>query len=733
MYSINGKRVPIIVVLLLLIPAVNVVPVTAQAQANSSPAIVLHNSWVQKSHVYEGAIHSHSTKSDGHNTPEEMSQAYRREGFNFTVLTDHDKPPLPSTLASGILTIGGEEVTVADSKDWTSGTHVMHLGAIGIYQYVPIYQYVQDAINSVNKQGGIAVINHPKAVAPYSDETLKSLSNYSLVDNYDQTGDRPEKNAASTLYDNLLTAGNVVWLSRSDDADYIKYVNTSAVMVNADSLTTADIMANLRAGNFYSAVGHAWYSSREMARISSIVTSGPTITITVPQQSTIKWIKKGGVVAKTTANVKSDSYTTRGDEGYVRMEVSRSDNQLIKAWSQPVFVQGSLKVGITITSPLPFVVGRPISLRSSEPGWDSVTYNWSVSSAPSGSTATITADPTKPWVATFVPGAVGNSIIRLNVSDGSLNDFASVTVNVGSPTSLTAATSKTAVLTNEPFIISVSPVTRHGGSGGRIDLQRSTDKWATWSIANTTTADQPGGYQFVRKESVLGEYRYRAVFSGTTTESSSVSLPVRVFVVGVSTLTAITAPTTVYTNQKFNVTGALKANGAWFRWNFITLQRSTNNIKWNTVTTFPNSGSTTYKFTTTETTAGTVYYRTTYAGDATHLNATSNVVKVTVKAHTVKTPTKLTATAPTTATVNKSFSITSKLTANGAALTKRTISLQRFNGKTWTTVASKTSLTGTYSFSRTETTANIYNYRAIYAGDATHLNATSNAVRVTVR
>ena len=96
-----------------------------------------------------------------------------------------------------------------------------------------------------------------------------------------------------------------------------------------------------------------------------------------------------------------------------------------------------------------------------------------------------------------------------------------------------------------------------------------------------------------------------------------------------------------------------------------------------------------------------------------------------------KAPTSLTISAPTSAQVKQSFSITGKLTANGAPLTKR-LSLQRLNGNTWITLASQTT-TGTYSFIRNETAANTYKYRTTYAGSALYVSSTSPTVTVNIK
>ena len=88
--------------------------------------------------------------------------------------------------------------------------------------------------------------------------------------------------------------------------------------------------------------------------------------------------------------------------------------------------------------------------------------------------------------------------------------------------------------------------------------------------------------------------------------------------------------------------------------------------------------------------------------------------------------------APPSAQVRQSFSITGKLTANGAPLTKQVVYLQRLAGTTWTIINAQYVRTGTYSFSRTETTANTYQYRTTYTASAPYVSSTSPTATVTV-
>jgi outer membrane protein assembly factor BamB len=98
--------------------------------------------------------------------------------------------------------------------------------------------------------------------------------------------------------------------------------------------------------------------------------------------------------------------------------------------------------------------------------------------------------------------------------------------------------------------------------------------------------------------------------------------------------------------------------------------------------------------------------------------------------------TALTISAPSFAAINKPFTINGTLnTAVGIPVAGATIQLQKNVSGTWTHVAVKantTTSTGAYSISTSEPTTGTYQYRTIYAGNATYTNTTSNVVKVSV-
>jgi Bacterial Ig-like domain len=201
-----------------------------------------------------------------------------------------------------------------------------------------------------------------------------------------------------------------------------------------------------------------------------------------------------------------------------------------------------------------------------------------------------------------------------------------------------------------------------------------------------------------------------------------------------TTILNATAPTTAYATKNFTVKGQLTANGTGIIGKTITLQRSTNGITWSTLKTNVTIAGGSYQFARNESAAGVYYYRTTFAGDTAYTNATSNVVTVTIS----KLPTALTIIAPSVADVNKSFTVSGKLTANGVPLGGQNVTLFRYNPATnaWTTLGkvptNSTGVVGLYTFNVKEGAANSYAYQVMYAGTTAYRPTNSNTQWVDV-
>src|SRR3972149_5619144 len=81
---------------------------------------------------YRGNLHTHTINSDGDSPPYEVLAWYKRNGYQFLAITDHNSftdPALYDTNPSDqFLLIGAEELTNAQT---------VHVNAIGISHVVP--------------------------------------------------------------------------------------------------------------------------------------------------------------------------------------------------------------------------------------------------------------------------------------------------------------------------------------------------------------------------------------------------------------------------------------------------------------------------------------------------------------------------------------------------------------------------------------------------------------------
>jgi 5-hydroxyisourate hydrolase-like protein (transthyretin family) len=331
-------------------------------------------------------------------------------------------------------------------------------------------------------------------------------------------------------------------------------------------------------------------------------------------------------------------------------------------------------------------------------------------------------------------GTYGYNTAYAGYNNGAIASSVSNEVNVtvtNATTQLTAAAPITAPPSTN-FTISGTLNTTNGTTPGPVANATITLENTTGTIIATNVTAANGSYTFSLNESTTGTYHYLTTYAGNTTDfyANATSNVVTVHVGLRTTLTAVAAPTTVPVNTPFWINGTLSTPSGVLAGQSIALQsNSTGN--WTTVNTTTTNLSGNYSFRVSESVNGTYYFQTTYAGTSSILPATSNEVTVNVTP-VPPTTTTLNATASVTSTtVNKTFTISGTLNTTSGGIVGATITLE--NANTSAPIATTvTGASGTYTFSRSESTVGTYYYHAAYAGTATYTNATSNTVSVTV-
>jgi len=232
--------------------------------------------------MQEGALHCHTTRSDGKLTPEETFKAYEKAGFDFIALTDHriynHRNFAPET---GITLIPGVEV---DKNLTVEGVHCFHTVWLGPAEedgngfshdeefpreVISGQEEFQAYLDDAHAKNNITIYAHPEWSMTTAREFEKLRGNVAMevwntgcVLDYGCDYDAP-------CWDELLRQGIRIFGVATDDGHAIEHVAKGWVMVNAEN-DVKDILRALKEGAFYSSCGpviHDFYVEDGVAHV----------------------------------------------------------------------------------------------------------------------------------------------------------------------------------------------------------------------------------------------------------------------------------------------------------------------------------------------------------------------------------------------------------------------------------------------------------------------------------
>jgi hypothetical protein len=299
---------------------------------------------------YKGNTHTHTLNSDGDSTPDEVVRWYREHGYDFVVITDHNFLTSVEGLNAlhgadeKFLVVRGEEVTDA------FGEKPLHVNGLEVKRFVPpqggksVVDVVQRNIDAIRAAEGVPHINHPNYGWAISVDDLQKIERHRLFEIFNGHplvnnvggGGQP---SMEEVWDTLLTSGKLLFGIAVDDAHHFKrpYDAWAArpgqgwVVVRAEKLSSAALLAALERGDFYASTG---------VEISDYSVTSEAMTVRIRERGatkfTTQFIGRGGKVLQTSITPVS-TYAIRGDEGYVRAKVFDSNGK--SAWLQPFVVR----------------------------------------------------------------------------------------------------------------------------------------------------------------------------------------------------------------------------------------------------------------------------------------------------------------------------------------------------------------------------------------------------------
>lgn len=296
---------------------------------------------------FKGNLHTHTINSDGDSPPYDVVAWYKRNGYQFLSITDHNTFTDPAAYDTNpndnFLLIGGEEITNAMT---------VHVNAIGINGVIPEQrgnsptEILQRSIDAVRDAGGIPLINHPNFHWAFTAKEMMPLKRAALLEiasghpfvNHDGDGRTP---STEQMWDELLSSGMRIYGVGVDDVHNFRQEFTMErpnpgrawIVVRAPALTKEAILKSLDSGDFYVSTG---------VRLKQVNASTNSLSIEIDEDKASMrryrtvFIGKGGRQLAS-SNENPAEYRFKGTEGYVRARIE--DSSGLRGWTQPVFVK----------------------------------------------------------------------------------------------------------------------------------------------------------------------------------------------------------------------------------------------------------------------------------------------------------------------------------------------------------------------------------------------------------
>lgn len=297
----------------------------------------------------KGALHCHSTRSDGDSPAEEVVTRYHRDGFDFIALTDHfvynresPVPELPITVipaAEGGCGIDGVEKgfrtyhTVLLGKNDSSNGFAQgesipsgqDLSPSGKVTCAEDYQHYLDMIH---EKGNITFYCHPEwsSTPTRYFENMKGnfaveIRNTDCVHSCDMDKNCP-------CWDELLGQGQRIYGVAVDDIHWLNMPDRSWVTVRAEN-TVSSIIDALAAGAFYSSYGPSVYDF--------YVEDGTAHVVCDPSLK-VEFIadRHPTEIVSNTNGLTHASYELGGEYSYIRACVVDANGR--RAWTNPIFL-----------------------------------------------------------------------------------------------------------------------------------------------------------------------------------------------------------------------------------------------------------------------------------------------------------------------------------------------------------------------------------------------------------
>lgn len=284
----------------------------------------------------KGCLHCHSVVTDGTFSPEELVNKYKKAGYSFLSVTDHNVLVSHKALQDdNFIILNGLEHDIA-----YSAYKCIHL--IGICQegkYETDYSCHRFSPEEINDQGLVDLMNHDGQFvfvghplwSRMEPEELEKLEGYRAIEVFNYISEREDHEGYSEFYwEYLLRHGKKVNAIASDDTHFEGDLFGGWVSVKAEDMSEKAILNALYEGAYYSSTGPEIYDFG-MNGEEVYIKCSPCREVYFVSYPT----RGGSCIDIESASLTDAKYRLRGGERYVRAVCV--DHNGHKAWTNPIY------------------------------------------------------------------------------------------------------------------------------------------------------------------------------------------------------------------------------------------------------------------------------------------------------------------------------------------------------------------------------------------------------------
>jgi len=324
---------------------------------------VKYTTFIPEGNFYKGNIHTHTTRSDGRTEPDDMINEYKKRGYNFLILTEHNRyTHLTGYDDENFILLPGMEINAPPDIHEIRDYHFLAIpGTKEQREHAKLPQYEHDQvldlhtfhsyadlqamIDDAYDRGNMVTINHPYWSKIEYDEILPLKHIFAMeVYNYCST---VLENVGSSFshWDAVLRHGMKLWGTAVDDGHNFHPFTSGGndsfggwITVKAKSLCQDDLMEAIAAGSFYGSAGPEIYDFYvedgtvhfKCSPVSRIFINGQQREIRV------KWAEPGSTIDELVCPLYGDCKWCEAEK-YVRVECY--DWQGRKAFTNPIWLE----------------------------------------------------------------------------------------------------------------------------------------------------------------------------------------------------------------------------------------------------------------------------------------------------------------------------------------------------------------------------------------------------------